>query len=187
VPGIRGAALELNGTTDFVDLGASPALNVHANGTFTMACWVKSSARFGHVFLFRGSPDGLPILGVQIHEGKLVGWVRRDGGVFHPHMTKGELKGPGPLRSEEWHHVALARDAAGVMEMYQDGQFLGRTLGQETAGKITTNGRALGADLHVLRKRGSDVNYLQGCVDEFCVFSRVLTAQEVAKLAGREP
>jgi hypothetical protein len=190
VPGIRGQALEFNGANECLDLGASPELNFAAGAPFTLACWVKSDARSGKVFWFRGHPDGLPIIGVQLVNGKLQGWVRNDGGIFHPHSFGGEVTGKEPLRSGEWHHVALARTAAGEPLLFQDGRLVDRAKGgRETQGRITTNVRALGVDAHAMLKnpRDGEVQPLVGCVDEFCVFNRVLTEEEVAKLAGREP
>jgi hypothetical protein len=187
VTGVRGSALEFNGSTDFLDLGAWPELNFGPKAPFTVACWVKANAKSGKVFWFRGTPDGLPILGAEIVDGKLQAWVRHDGGIFHPHSTKGEMKGFQPLRVGEWHHIALTRDASGTTELFQDGRSVVRTQGQESSGAITTNVRALGVEPHVLREnaKSPETGFLRGCVDEFCVFGRALTADEVARLAGR--
>jgi hypothetical protein len=189
VPGIRGQAVELNGS-GFVGLGASPKLNFPAQSAFTLACWVKPASNSGKVFWLRSHPDGLAIIGVQIADGKLRGWVRHDGGIFHPSSFGGEVAGTTALRVGEWHHIALVRHANGQPEMFQDGQSVGRAAGgRETPGKVTTNVRALGLDPHALLQNAnhSEVQALQGCVDEFCAFNRALSADEIAKLAGREP
>jgi hypothetical protein len=43
--------------------------------------------------------------------------------------------------------------------------------------------------MHVLiqNPNSPDVHALHGSIDEFCVFSRALSAEEVARLAGRKP
>jgi hypothetical protein len=189
VPGIRGRAVELNGS-EFLGLGNSPKLNFPAQSPFTLACWVKPASNSGTVFWFRSHPDGLAILGVRIVDGKLRGWVRHDGGIFHPSSFGGEAASALPLRTGEWHHVALTRSANGQPELFQDGRSAGRGAGgRESTGKITTNARALGLDAHAALKnpRDREVEPLQGCLDEFCVFGRVLSPEEIAELAGRDP
>ena len=189
VSGVRGQAVELDGTA-FVGLGESPRLNFPAQSAFTIACWVRPASDTGKVFWFRNHPDGLAIVGVHLDGGKLRGWVRHDGGVFHPNSFGGEVAAPHPLRTGEWYHVALVRHANGQPEMYQDGRSLGRAKGgRETTGKVTTNTRTLGVDAHALLQNPnhSEAQPLQGALDEFCVFNRALSAVEVAKLAGREP
>src|SRR5262249_46395807 len=47
VPGIRGKAVELNGTSDYVDLGRSPDLDFAAGAPFTVAGWVRTSRPHG--------------------------------------------------------------------------------------------------------------------------------------------
>jgi hypothetical protein len=188
VAGIRGQAVEFDGS-GFIGLGAPASLNFPARGPFTIACWVKPAADSGKVFWFRSHPDGLTIVGVQLDKGKPQGWVRHDGGVFHPSSFGGQAAGKEALRVGEWHHLALSRGAGGEVELFQDGRSVARTNGgRETTGKVTTNVRALGLDPHALLQspKNPEVQSLQGCIDEFCVFNRVLGEQEIARLAGRD-
>jgi hypothetical protein len=88
----------------------------------------------------------------------------------------------------ERHRLALTRDETGAIEFFQDGGPVGRLPNKDSAGKITTNVRALGLELQEQRTNFAtpDVRFLRGCVDEFCFFNRVLSAKEVLELAGRD-
>jgi hypothetical protein len=185
VPGIRGQAVEFNGTTGYLDPGPSKALNFAAKAPFTVACWVKTDDKAGTVFGFRSAPDGLTILNVRLVDSRLWAQVRQDGAVFYP----SEVRSPAALLPDEWHHLALTRDAQGAIEFFQDGVSVGKQPNKDSAGSITTNLRAIAMEPQE-QKTGfaaPDQRFLRGCVDEFCVFSRVLTAAEVAELAGRKP
>jgi hypothetical protein len=187
VRGLRGNAIEFDGTSDFLEFDTSPELYLAAKSPFTFACWVKPDSAAGAVFWFTAS-NKVAVIGVQLVGGKVRGWVRHDGAAFHPSSFGGELIAPTALSLGQWHHVALTRNADGEIELFQDGRSVGRKKGKETGGKITINSASLGRGwYHDIFTRTPQASYLKGCVDEFCVFNRVLTEEEIAKLAGREP
>jgi len=57
VPGVRGTALQFNGTSDQVDLSDSNVLSFSENAPFTIAAWVKTASFEGHVLSFRIAQD----------------------------------------------------------------------------------------------------------------------------------
>ena len=62
-------------------------------------------------------------------------------------------------------------------------------MGTQSKGAITTDLRALGSERYWVkqgRKGGDGASaYLEGSIDEVCVFDRVLTTEEVRTIAGQ--
>jgi hypothetical protein len=186
VPGIRGQALELSGAAaDFVDLGRSPALDFAAGAPFTIAGWVSVPAgrKHGAVLSFRDENQGLAMIAVLVSDRQLQALVRQDGVGLIP----AEVRTQARLLPDEWHHFALTRDPSGAIELFLDGASAGKNPAKYSQGKITTQLRALGQEAywHKRNEATPEQRYLQGRVDELCVFDRVLVPAEIAGLAGR--
>jgi hypothetical protein len=186
VPGIRGQALELSGAdADFIDLGRSPALDFAAGAPFTIAGWVSVPAgrKHGAVLSFREEKEGLAMIEVLLDNRHLHALVREDGAALRP----AEVRTPTMLIPDEWHHFALTRDPAGAIELFLDGASAGKAPAKYSQGKITTQLRALGQATwwHKKNEHEPEERYLQGRVDELCVFDRVLAPAEIVGLAGR--
>jgi hypothetical protein len=75
------------------------------------------------------------------------------------------------------------------VELFLDGDSQGRATGRESAGAITTDLRALGSERYWVKQGRKGVDgaaaYLEGSIDEVCVFDRVLSAEEIQMLAGQ--
>src|SRR5262249_42799542 len=82
VPGVRGTALQFNGTSDYVELSASGVLHFADRAPFTIAAWVKTTKNSGYILSFRHQPDTCDLIGVFLRDGKLAVWVRQRGEVF---------------------------------------------------------------------------------------------------------
>jgi hypothetical protein len=181
VPGVRGQALELNGSGEAFFPGAAPGLDIGKKAPFTLAIWVRTNDQNGTVVGFRSHPDGLALLWVWLEGGKPRTWLRHDGGVFTPPGTTSKTA----LRPGEWHHLAFLRHPDGSLQLFQDGASVDRQPGGgEATGALTTNARALG--MEPMEDRNAGKHYYSGGLDEFCMFDRALTPAEVAKLAGRD-
>lgn len=181
VPGIRGRALELDGSGASFFPNSAPGLDVAKNAPFTLAIWVRTNEKNGTVLGFRSHPDGLALLRVWINNRQPHTWLRHNGGIFIPPGTTSKV----PLTFGEWHHLAFMRHDDGSLQLFQDGESVDwQKPGRESSGALTTNARALG--LEPLEHKNPGQHYFAGSLDEFCVFSRALTPAEVAKLAGRD-
>lgn len=178
--GVRGSAIELNGTSDYFQLGAGAGLNVGARAPFTLALWVWTKEQKGTVLAFRSHPDGLALVWVQLDGGKVQASIRHDNGFFIPHAVKDKTV----LSPGEWHHIALSREAVGNLALFVDGALVDhQPPGREATGALTTTARLLG--MEPLDSKRFDQKAFGGAIDEFCAFNRALTAEEVARLAGR--
>jgi hypothetical protein len=184
VQGVRGGALELDGAKGHADCGTAPALNFAAGSPFTVAGWVRTGRPWGTVVSFRNSKDGGAALDLTVAGGALLALVREDGKETgqHAHVSGGKVA------DGRWHHFALTRSGTAV-ELYLDGAAQGRSVGRDAGGPITTDLRALGSE-RLWDRRGinpAEHRFLQGALDEVCVFGRALGPEEVRKLAGVGP
>jgi hypothetical protein len=182
--GVRGKALELDGTADYVDCGSAAALNFKAGAPFTVAGWVRTRRPLGTVVSFRNSKDGGAVLDLTIAGGVLQALVREDGKELGQHANVTGQK----VADGEWHHFALTRSGT-TIELYLDGASQGQGRGPDSGGPITTDLRGLGSE-RVWARDGINPaahRFLQGALDEVCVFGRALRPAEIKKLAGVAP
>ena len=180
---MRGKALAFNGRDSYLDYGTSPDFNFAANAPFTLACWVQTRAASGAVCGQRSSTDDGADLDLTVEGGLPCGTVRADRATDAVRVV-----GRRPVNDGAWHHLAVTREG-GTIELFVNGALAGRATAAGASGPITTDLRAVGVEPRWARQgRGSFGRvrtYLEGSVDEFCVFGRKLSAEEVRTLAGR--
>jgi hypothetical protein len=182
VDGIRGKALALTGKDAYFDYGTHPSLNFPANGAFTLALWFKTSSATGVLLSQRHSTDQGADIDLFLANGQLKAHVRHDKGFF-PLGVEGKVA----VNDDQWHHCALLRSGKDV-ELFVDGQQVGRNSGADAEGPITTDMRALCLEPRWAKEgRGEPgvPSTLTAAVDEFYIFNRALAAEEILKLAGR--
>jgi hypothetical protein len=186
-PGVRGRAIELNGTNGAFFPGLLANLNVKDREPFTVSVWVRTEQTRGTVFALRSEAGGafgggLTILGLWVEDDQPRAWIRTDGGVFFPAI----LKGKADLAPGEWHHLAFMRHPDTTMELFADGVSVEHQgLARESSGPLTTRARAVG--MEPLQWKEANWPNFSGALDEFCMFNRALAPAEIAKLAGRGP
>jgi hypothetical protein len=179
VGGIKGKAVEFDGARDYLDYGKSPAFNFKAHAPFTFAAWVRTTAGKGPLVSQRNSKDGGPVIDISLADGTLTALVREDGAETGQHaIVTGAAVNDG-----RWHHVALARDTGTTIELFLDGASQGTASGAQAGGAITTDLRDVACERYWVMK-GFPKPYLKGAIDEFCIFDRALSADEINKLAG---
>jgi hypothetical protein len=182
--GIRGKALSLDGSSAYFDYGASPSFNFATNAPFTLACWVKTRGDSGTIISQRNQRDDGADIDLTLEGGRVAGVVRRNGGLIPVRVATRFA-----FNDEQWHHCALTRDAGNTIELFVDGVSQGKASGDAAAGPITTDLRALGSERRWVQERRLDFNgvkaYFSGSIDEFCIFNRALTGDEIKALAGR--
>lgn len=166
---------------EYVDLGQSPRLNFGSGKPFTLCGWAATREKDATLVSFRNSKSGAPVIDVRIAQGKLTADVRADGIEF------GHAAVPGAAMADaKWRHFALLRHNDGTAELYLDGRSVGKARGRNSGGAITTDMRSLGAERYwATVKAGTGSPHYVGAIDEFAVFGRALTADEIRALAGR--
>lgn len=179
--GIKGRALRCTGKDSYLDYGDSPGFSFAAGAPFTLAFWAQTTEDGGTLLSQRNQRNGSPVIDITFGGGRVKAEVRQDGNEFlGPVSVVG-----GAVNDGRWHHVALTRSGDAV-ELFLDGASQGQATGDSSRGPITTDWRTLGSErFHI--KSGYLLNkpHFTGCLDEFCIFGRVLRPEEIAKLAGR--
>jgi RNA polymerase sigma factor (sigma-70 family) len=173
-------ALDFDGTNGRVQLAqdVSPWLG----GTATVAYWIKT-AQVGD-----GDSTSPALIGADVPDDNDVvyGWLDNAGriGVVAGGGPPGG-RGPQlsaqskqPINDGRWHHVAMTRNAdSGEVQMFVDGVFQNKAV--SGIGKKTTPLTVLGR----FEQRDQQEHYFRGAIAELRLYSRVLSAEEIGRLA----
>lgn len=170
----------------------SDRVRFHVPGTFeslTLMAWVRVDAltnRFNSLMLTDGWDEGAPHWHIS-GEGTLelgVQGPNRKGGV-HYYAPRAFT----PDRLGQWTHLAVVYDRdAGYVTHYLDGQPI-----REEPIKLDIKLRLGDAEVGnwnvASHRNASPVRYFTGCIDEFLLYSRALSGQEIERLyqQGRPP
>jgi hypothetical protein len=188
-PGVRGMALQLNGTTDYVRLSPSEFLSFADKAPFTVAAWVKTSKPKGMILSLRPETDSpYDMLNVCLKGEKLVVQIRHQGNPFYPD----EATSTSSIHDDKWHHFAVTRTDAGEVILFLDGNRNAKAIGRfggSQSGKLITSNRALGVEAMLLtaeRHPLYDHARLEGCIDELYFFEGALGDEAIRKLSTLE-
>jgi hypothetical protein len=184
--GVRGGALRVlpfrpnAGKVPGVLLtGPKDALRVEAGKPFTMAVWARApDLRFAGVTPIFGSSPGVPQqerrlsfrLSPRTAEVTFLPSERR-GGTLYPIVVRQNL-----TDEDRWHHFALTRNEAGLLRLLVDGR---ERVPQQPRPRYTGE---IGYETFGL---AGPVAGLAVDLDEFCIFDRELSDDELRRLAGR--
>ncbi len=191
VDGLKGKALQFNGTNDGVHIPDATTVNLstHQNRTviaiFKCADVTKSEKQT--VYEEGGSTRGLNI---YVHEGLVYagGWNLSD---YTPEWTGTFLSAP--ISSNAWHAVAMVVRDGGAgqeddkFEMWMDGELIGKGPGGQLQSR--SNDCAIGytnaqTKFHDGNFTGGG-SYLEGIVDEIWMINAALTQVELGGFAGK--
>ncbi len=163
-----GQALQFDGLDDYVDCGTAAALDIR--DAITISCWIKVAAftKGWEAILAKGDNSYRVSRGPQ--NGNSVHF-----GCNGP--TGGNLNATAIVTDNNWHHVACVYDGAKKL-IYIDGREDSRVA---STGQIALSTNAL----WIGNNSGSTARQYGGLVDDVRIYSRPLSAAEVAGLAGR--
>jgi hypothetical protein len=174
MPGIKGIALSLDGTDDYVTL---PIGNVIAQSQdMTIGCWIQFSNQGGawqRIFDFGSGTSINMFLTPRTGTSGPMRFAIRTATVSEQQLTA-----PETLPSD-WHHISvIIRGSSGTMYMYLDGQKIaeGNTVLAPMNLGITTK-NWLG------RSQYPADAYFNGLLDDFRIYTRSLTELEILYLA----
>ncbi len=159
-----------DGTSGYVNYGASTSLNFGANSPFTFEGWVKTTESYGAIISQRHSTDDNAVIDICVgydgavrSAGSLMGLVRQSS------SGSGYARISGPTVNDgNWHYFTLTRNSGSTIELFVDGVSRGTASGSAAGGVITTNLRALGSERRWVQVSygTADDRYLSGTVDE---------------------
>lgn len=180
--GVRGTAAYTTAADSAVDLAAAAAaLRFKSDQPFTVAGWYKCwEPQIANPLVATSAGPNVGTLRFMHGWGDMIVIVssRRDVAAKGPRL---KLDGLG-LVNRDWHHFAITRapldDGGEVVELFIDGQSAGRSERTPATDLTTLDGVRAGV---------THGHYpFVGALDEVCAFDRVLSALEIAYLAGRE-
>jgi len=191
VDGLKGKALQFNGTSDGVHIpdAATVNLSTHQNHTvvaiFKCADVTKSEKQT--VYEEGGTTRGLTI---YVHEGLVYagGWNLSD---YTPEWTGTFLSAP--ISSNAWHAVAMVVRDGGAgqeddkFEMWMDGELIGKGPGGQLQSRSNDNGIGY-TNAQVKFHDGNFTgggSYFEGTVDEIWIINAALTQVELGGFAGK--
>ncbi len=170
--GQSGQALSLDGTGDYITidnwqgiLGGSP---------FTISLWVNSTAVDDRTMVCWGGATNGTRVDFRLYQGRL----RVEHG-------NGNIQGNTVLADGQWHHVALVVTQGATLQYPQVTLYLDGA--NDTQGTADPDVFGTAADVPVTlgQRRTNNDRDFQGMLDEVRLFDVVLSAGEVAGLAGR--
>ncbi|MCX6303755.1 MAG: LruC domain-containing protein [Bacteroidetes bacterium] len=166
VNGIRGSALEYNGSSSQV-LVAAAGFNPTGNG-ISFSFWFKLDAVGDKgTFIFQN----LKYAATMDSQGRIVFTV------YTPGMKSVNSGTGSRILDTDWHHAALTYDGS-VMKIYLDG--LMRTYAANTG-----NIQSSTADVYLGKQQTT--NTFKGIIDETLVYDRALTETEILQIFGSTP
>ena len=166
VAGIKGNAVDLSGTSQYVAL---PAGVVSSANAITVAAWVNldTISSWARIFDFGSDTTHYMFLTPQNGSNGFIRFAIKNGG------TEQFVDGTAALPTGGWHHVAVTFDGA-TGTIYVDGQKVG-------SGNISIKPSQLGITTQnrIGRSQFADP-YLDGRVDDFRIYNVALNDQEIA-------
>jgi hypothetical protein len=171
VPGEIGNAVKLSGNGEYVNLPSGIVSGLH---DFTISAWVNPSANsaWSRVFDFGTGTSNYMFLTLSAGGGPIRFAITTGGG-------EQQINGPGTLPLNTWSHVAVTL-SGGTGTLYVNGQPVG------TNTNMTLTPADLGATNQnwIGRSQFSADPFLAATVDDFQIYSRALSAAEIAALAS---
>ena len=176
LPSTSFAAMQFNGTTQYVNIPASAGSSLDTTGSYTAIAWFKTT-KADSMILQRFNLNGFS-------NGEAQMWVNTDA---TPHIRYNAAKdavnngftGTHSAADGKWHMVAMIFNGSNQYA-YFDGQPDG---GPESATAITSNSEKwhIGTDSDAASD-GSPGNYFGGTIDDVRIYNRALSAAEVRAL-----
>ena len=176
VPGKIGKAVQLSGNGEYVNLPSGIVSGLH---DFTISAWVNPSANtaWSRVFDFGTGTNNYMFLTVSAGGGPLRFAITTSG-----NGAEQQLTAPGNLPLNTWSHVAVTLSGS-TGTLYINGQPVATNTG------MTLNPAALGVTNQnwIGRSQFGGDPFLGATVDDFNIYSRALSAAEIATLASGQP
>ena len=154
--------------------------NKHAAHTISM--WVNVAGAGQNdlrVFSEGNTTDSNPLFNIGTHNGGADGsvdlYIRQNGWATFGHAYTTQQ----PFIADEWHHIAWVQAADGTRMMYVDGNADALEITAKEEGEWRVNNTSIGGIL-----RASASHWVTGLIDDVAIWSRALSADELAEVAA---
>jgi hypothetical protein len=179
--GAVGQAISFSGFDgDYVELAGYKGINADADEVqqpFSVALWLKTTEDGGAMVTW-GSAETAPIGGQR-----MTFWI--NGNSLRIEHGDGNLRGNTICNDGEWHHAGLTVAEGANLRipntmLYIDGVADGTFSGSDNVFNLIAD-----TDVSIGRRSTSADWHFPGALDEVMIYDRVLSAGEIAALAGR--
>jgi hypothetical protein len=160
-----GGAYDFDDTDDFIDLGSD---FYDTTDEYTITAWVNASALEGYIYAKRSDTKPFQSSLYVEDDGRLTAYI---GSVNFP-QTQNPV-----IQTGKWQFVTMTKSGTSV-HFYVDGQAVA-TVNPTTSGDETdsTNPAYIGS-----RYQARSQHFFSGMIDEFAIWNRTLTTQEIRDL-----
>ena len=168
-----------DGTGAYVDLGSLGIHDLAQSGGISISMWVRSDQTTQQAWVFgEGNDtdaDTAYVLGnLSTAPAKFSSFVRNDAAQGGPKSTAGDGMAAGT-----WHHIVYTDDG-GVARVWIDGVLDSGDFSYTPTGTYTFQNTSLGTWI----RGGADRYNFDGLMDDVSIYSKVLSAGEIAALAA---
>lgn len=160
------AAAWFDGVDDAVSVSNNTAFNFTATQDFSVECWLRGTWTQHGTLIEKWSGDGSYPFAVRVSDTGLVGCVRYDG------TNNPGVSSPFALNDNQWHHLVFLKRLSNLL-LYIDGQQVATTTDTTTGDTTNTSNLYFG-------KRGNNVVFYTGLLDEVAIYNYALSAEQVA-------
>ncbi|MFC7338773.1 PVC-type heme-binding CxxCH protein [Haloferula chungangensis] len=143
------------------------ATNLELDGPFTIESWVRLDPNIGSEDSLLGAKNVRNALDLNFHQSRLHVWVGQGVG--------NAVVSTKPMAPDLWTHLAITRNAQGVIRIYTDGE-----LDAESESKVVGKFSNLNVGFSTPPRKGTS-----GSLAEFRVWSRERSAQEIRQYFDR--
>ncbi len=184
-PGHLDGGITLDGSDDFVSIADDDAIDFGPTEDFTISIWTKipsnqnTSSYTDNDIVEKWSAGGEPypyVIRLHNQQSATPGVITA---ARYDLSQNPSVISTSAVNDDNWHHIAFARDA-GVLKLYIDGVLEAST--NDTTTASTDNS----SPLYLGRRGGDFAHNVTGQLDEFAIYNRALTQDEIDLLSGAD-
>jgi hypothetical protein len=177
--GKAGSALQFDSTGGYAEaLGYKGVLGTQSR---TVSMWINTSVQADMDLVSWGVDQSGALWALSIIKG---GGRSLPSGVLKLDIGEGWTVGQTSMLDGQWHHIAVVLPMSQSprmqdVQIYVDGQIESNNMFQDVAVNTLT-----GSDVRLGMRAGNSLTPYDGLMDELRIYSRALTPEEIAELAG---
>ncbi|MBL4681843.1 MAG: LamG domain-containing protein [Pseudomonadales bacterium] len=167
-----------DGANDYLDMSG---LDTYLATTSSLSYWIKTSQTGSSANWQAPGVTGVEEAGGA--DDILWGWIDNNGLIGLGTGDIGQIKSPGAINDNAWHHIVHTRDAStGFLNTYLDGNLVASGTTSITPGDIGTGFSSIGR----IEDTGGTPAYFEGFLDEILIFDTVINNAQVSSIYANQ-